>query len=180
MEGITKIVGIIIGILLILLGGYYGRGFLEKGISMAQGILGKTGNTAGQTLENMNQDIILSMTRFTVTIKKGDKIVDTTTVVGYNTVQSYLATYNIDITTLYLNGDTNSNSLTPDTIISLYQQKCSSGDNNDLGSGSGGLEPGIGGSSSGSYTFTSSSSDFGGTTSGYTATVVVSLPECSS
>lgn len=160
MEGITKIVGIIVAILLILVGGYFGRGFIERGVSMAQGVLGETGDTAKQTLENMNQDILLSMTTFTVTIKKGDQIVATDTLMGYSALQGYLQNYNIDVTTLTQDDGTK---LTPDTLINLYQSKCS-------GSGFEGTEGSLGEE----ITF----SNEGGMGEDYTVTVIVTLPKC--
>lgn len=167
MEGITKIVGIIIAILLILVAGYFGRGFIERGVGIAQGILGKSGTTAEQTLESMNQDIILSMTKFTVTIKEekdttgSSRIVDSTTIIGYNALLDYLKNYGIDVTSLTQEGG--DAPLIPDTLMNLYQSKC------------GGSE--VGGSLEEVIKFTGTGL---GDNSDYSITVIVTLPECES
>lgn len=190
-EGISKIVLMIVVIVLILVFAVMARGFIERGVGIAGKILGKSGQTAEQSLDQMNKDMILSMTKFTVIVKSGNKIVDQTQILGYDSLQSYLAEYNIPITNIKqsnnvginpgnpnggLGGNGNSGGLTPDVILKAYQSKCGGGGNNQnpLQPGQPGQQGQIGQGQSGDLVFSGSSSD-----GQYTVTIIVTLPDCS-
>jgi len=188
-EGISKVVLMIVVIVLILVVAIMARGFIERGVGIAGKVLGKSGKTAEQSLDQMNKDMVLSMTKFTVIVKSGNKIVDQTQILGYDALQSYLAEYNIPITNIQqgnginpgqgnLNGGVGGGTLTADAILQAYQAKCGGGNNNNnqlINPGQGQQPIQQGGGQGGELTYSGSSDD-----GKYTVTIIVTLPDCGS